>query len=223
MTVIVLLRCPGAGKGTQAPSSRSSSGSRSSRPATSSGPPSRDGTPLGREAERYMDRGQLVPDDVDRRLLLDRLDQPDARRRDPRRLPPHAGPGRGPRRGAREAGPAGRPRRATSTCRPRTSSRRMAGRWICTRERPRLQHSSRTRRRWRASATSTAPSCTSAPTTSEETVRARMAQQLPPLDEVVDHYRRGGHPRARRRRASRSTGVDPRRHPEPPTAPPERA
>ena len=43
-----------------------------------------------------------------------------------------------------------------------------------------------------ASATSTARRSSSAPTTSEETVRARMAEQIPPLLEVVDHYRDAG-------------------------------
>ena len=39
----------------------------------------------------------------------------------------------------------------------------------------------------------------------EETVRARMAQQVPPLLEVVEHYRRPGRPAHGRRPAGRST------------------
>jgi len=38
----------------------------------------RDGTPLGQEARRYMDAGQLVPDEITIGLLLDRLGRPDA-------------------------------------------------------------------------------------------------------------------------------------------------
>ena len=38
------------------------------------------GTRLGREADRYMSRGQLVPDETIVRVFLDRLEQPDARR-----------------------------------------------------------------------------------------------------------------------------------------------
>ena len=38
----------------------------------------RDGTPLGIEARRYMDAGQLVPDEITVRLLLDRLARADA-------------------------------------------------------------------------------------------------------------------------------------------------
>ena len=49
------------------------------------------GTPLGREADRYMGRGQLVPDDTIVRVFLDRLERARCpRRRDPRRLPADA-------------------------------------------------------------------------------------------------------------------------------------
>src|SRR4051794_8140864 len=78
MTVIVLLGSPGAGKGTQAPVLASQLGV----PVLASGDLLRTavakGTPLGREADRYMSRGQLVPDQTIVRVFLDRLDQPDA-------------------------------------------------------------------------------------------------------------------------------------------------
>jgi adenylate kinase len=38
----------------------------------------RDNSPIGLEARRFMERGQLVPDDITIRMLLDRLSQPDA-------------------------------------------------------------------------------------------------------------------------------------------------
>lgn len=38
----------------------------------------RDNSPLGSEARRYMERGQLVPDELTIRMLLDRLDRRDA-------------------------------------------------------------------------------------------------------------------------------------------------
>jgi adenylate kinase len=38
------------------------------------------GTPLGRQAKSYMDRGALVPDDVIIGLIAERLAQPDAQR-----------------------------------------------------------------------------------------------------------------------------------------------
>jgi adenylate kinase len=80
MTVIVLLGAPGAGKGTQAPALAERLGI----PVLASGDLLRaavaTGTPLGREADRYMSRGQLVPDDTMVRVFLDRLDAEDARK-----------------------------------------------------------------------------------------------------------------------------------------------
>ena len=79
MTVIILLGAPGAGKGTQAPALSS----RLRIPVLASGDLLRAavaaGTPLGREADRYMSRGQLVPDETIVRVFLDRLEAADAR------------------------------------------------------------------------------------------------------------------------------------------------
>jgi len=78
VNVVVLLGAPGAGKGTQAPLLATRLGI----PVISTGDlfraAVRDGTDLGQEARHYMDAGQLVPDEITVRLLLDRLDQPDA-------------------------------------------------------------------------------------------------------------------------------------------------
>ena len=78
MTVIVLLGAPGAGKGTQAPALAARLGI----PVLASGDLLRtavsERTPLGREADRYMSRGQLVPDETIVRVFLDRLESDDA-------------------------------------------------------------------------------------------------------------------------------------------------
>lgn len=78
MTVIVLLGAPGAGKGTQAPAMAARLGI----PVLASGDLLRaavaDHSALGREADRYMSRGQLVPDETIVRVFLDRLDASDA-------------------------------------------------------------------------------------------------------------------------------------------------
>src|SRR6476661_5565597 len=78
MTVIVLLGAPGAVKGTQAPALAARLGV----PVLASGELLRTAvgqrTALGREADRYMSRGQLVPDETIVRVFLDRLEQPDA-------------------------------------------------------------------------------------------------------------------------------------------------
>ncbi len=78
MRVIVLLGAPGSGKGTQAPVLARHLG----LPHVATGDlfraAVRDGSKVGLEARRYMDRGQLVPDDITVRMLLDRLSHRDA-------------------------------------------------------------------------------------------------------------------------------------------------
>jgi adenylate kinase len=80
MTVVVLLGAPGAGKGTQA----GVVARHLSVPHVATGDLFRaavsEGSAIGREARRYMERGQLVPDHITVRMLLDRLAQPDAAR-----------------------------------------------------------------------------------------------------------------------------------------------
>jgi adenylate kinase len=78
-TYIVLLGPPGAGKGTQA----QAISERLSLPHISSGDIFRENlkekTELGELAKGYMDRGELVPDDVTIAMIRDRLSRPDAR------------------------------------------------------------------------------------------------------------------------------------------------
>jgi adenylate kinase len=78
MTVVVLLGAPGAGKGTQA----DLLAERLGIPHVSTGDlfriAVRDRSPIGLEARRYMERGQLVPDDITIQMLLDRLTASDA-------------------------------------------------------------------------------------------------------------------------------------------------
>lgn len=69
---------PGAGKGTQAQILSAEYG----LPQVASGDLFRDNlkrlTPLGQLAKQYMDKGELVPDDVTIRMIRERLAQPDA-------------------------------------------------------------------------------------------------------------------------------------------------
>lgn len=78
MSRVIFLGAPGAGKGTQARRLAADSGV----PQVATGDMLREavagGTPLGREAKRYMDSGALVPDDVVIGLVDERLAQPDA-------------------------------------------------------------------------------------------------------------------------------------------------
>jgi len=77
---LVFLGPPGAGKGTQARALAREWGV----PQVSTGDMLREAvttrTPLGSEAKRYMDRGDLVPDDVIVGLIAERLGQPDAKK-----------------------------------------------------------------------------------------------------------------------------------------------
>lgn len=75
---LVLVGPPGAGKGTQA----EFVAAHVAVPKISTGDIFRAnvtmGTPLGREAKRYMIAGKLVPDEVTISMVADRLDEPDA-------------------------------------------------------------------------------------------------------------------------------------------------
>ena len=75
---IIFLGPPGAGKGTQA----RELAREWSVPQIATGDMLRDqmaaGTPLGREAKQFYDRGELVPDDVILRMIRERLTEPDA-------------------------------------------------------------------------------------------------------------------------------------------------
>ena len=74
---IIMLGAPGAGKGTQAKMIAEKYGV----PHVSTGDIFRanikNGTELGMEAKKYMDQGQLVPDERTVKILLDRVAQPD--------------------------------------------------------------------------------------------------------------------------------------------------
>ncbi len=76
---LILLGPPGAGKGTQAERLVDDF----DLPYYATGDILRqavkDETPLGKEAKEYMDRGDLVPDDVITRVVLERLDSEEAK------------------------------------------------------------------------------------------------------------------------------------------------
>jgi adenylate kinase len=75
---LVLMGPPGAGKGTQAKFVAEHFGI----PAISTGDIFRanvsQGTPLGKEAQRFMDAGEYVPDEVTNSMVRNRIDEPDA-------------------------------------------------------------------------------------------------------------------------------------------------
>ena len=76
---LILLGAPGAGKGTQADILKK----KLNVPTISTGNILRaaikDGTPTGLKAKSYMDQGQLVPDELTVKILLDRVAQDDCK------------------------------------------------------------------------------------------------------------------------------------------------
>src|SRR5919107_2429140 len=75
---LVLMGPPGAGKGTQA----KFIAEHFKIPAISTGDIFRanvsQGTPLGQEAQRFMDAGEYVPDELTNKMVRNRIDEPDA-------------------------------------------------------------------------------------------------------------------------------------------------
>jgi adenylate kinase len=191
VSVIVLLGPPGAGKGTQAPAIAGRLGV----PILASGELLRAavaaGTPLGREADRYMSRGQLVPDDTIVRVFLDRLEAADAadgavldgfpRTRVQAEALDSA---------LAEAGR--RVDRAGYIDVPiEDLVERMANRRICTAN-GHVYNLVSNPPAIDAVCDLDGSSLVQRPDDAETTVRARMAQQIPPLLDVVDHYRARG-------------------------------
>jgi adenylate kinase len=191
MKAIVLLGAPGAGKGTQAPLLSNRLGT----PIVATGDlfraAVRDGTPLGMEARRYMDAGQLVPDDITVRLLLDRLARPDAEKGVildgfPRtRVQAKALDEALADRGARVAA-------AVLVDVPgEVLIRRMSGRWIC-RAAGHPYHEQFSPPRVPGVCDLDGSQLYQRPDDRPETIRARMAQQLSALEDVIEHYRDSG-------------------------------
>ena len=77
---LILLGAPGAGKGTQSSAITEKYGI----PHISTGDILRqnvkDGTPIGKKAKEYMDKGALVPDEVVIELVRQRIAQPDCKK-----------------------------------------------------------------------------------------------------------------------------------------------
>jgi len=191
MTVVVLLGSPGAGKGTQAPVLAR----HLDVPVLASGDLLRTavatGTALGREADRYMSRGQLVPDETIVRVFLDRLGRPDAR----------AGaildgfPRTRVQAEALDVALRAAGRRVDRTIFIDVPTedlvKRMAHRRICTANGHVYNLASNPPLLAGVCDLDGSP-IVQRPDDHEATVRARMTEQIPPLLEVVDHYRRAG-------------------------------
>ncbi len=74
---VILLGAPGAGKGTQAKVLEEHSGLLHVASGDLFRAALRQGTELGMLAKSYMDRGELVPDEVVIRMIMERIGMPD--------------------------------------------------------------------------------------------------------------------------------------------------
>jgi adenylate kinase len=151
----------------------------------------RDGTPLGLEARRYMDAGQLVPDEITVKLLLERLGRPDAA----------AGvildgfPRTGVQAGALDTALADRDAAVSAAVLVDVPSeeliRRMSGRWIC-RANGHPYHEVSSPPREAGVCDLDGSELYQRADDQPATIRARMDQQLGALAQVIEHYRSSG-------------------------------
>ena len=149
------------------------------------------GTPLGEEARRYMDRGDLVPDDITIGMFMEKLAQPSAARGaildgfprtvgQARTLDATLG-ARGERVG----------RVVFIDVPTEELVRRLAGRWVCP-TCGTTYHEVSDQPRTRGLCDADGTPLTQRDDDRPEVVRARLEQQVPPMLEVVEHYARLG-------------------------------
>ena len=191
MTVAVLLGAPGAGKGTQAPLLAARLGV----PVLASGDLLRSevssGSEIGREVDAIMRSGELVPDETMARLFLGRLGRPDAA----------AGaildgyPRTRPQAEALDAALAASGRSVDRALLIEVPIEdligRFRGRLICKAGGHVYNEWFKPPRVWGVCDLDGSELVHRADD-AEETVRARMEQQLGPLHDVADHYRAQG-------------------------------
>jgi adenylate kinase len=191
MTVVVLLGAPGAGKGTQAPIVAAHLGV----PILASGDLLRavvaSGRPLGREVQAMMVAGELVPDDTIVRIFLERLAEPDAANGAILDGFPRTRAQAAALDDALVARGAQVDRAILIHVPPEELIRRMADRLICQAAGHVYNLLSNPPHEPDRCDVDRSPLVHRADD-GEVTVRARMAQQLPPLETVVDHYRSTG-------------------------------
>ena len=189
--LVVLIGAVGAGKGTQAELLSRELGLVHLASGNLFREALRDGTPLGRRAREYMDRGELVPDDVTIAMVTGELDKPEAAAGAildgfPRTVAQAA---------ALDAVLAERGERIGQAIfidvPPDELVERVSGRWVCP--------VCGTPYQLRSDPPARPGICDKDGAALQqrdddrpEVVRARLEKQVPPMLEVVHHYRRAG-------------------------------
>jgi adenylate kinase len=186
-TILLLIGAVGAGKGTQAEilSRRLGLAHLASgdlfRAALAAG------TPLGERARGYMDRGELVPDDITIAMFMDELSTPGAERGailDG--FPRTRTQAESLDRTLADAGE--RVRRAIYIEAPNEELvRRVAGRWMCP-ACGTTYHSETDKPKVPGRCDRDGATLVQRADDRPEVVRARLEKQVPPMLEVVDHY-----------------------------------
>lgn len=187
---VVLLGPPGAGKGTQAQRIAAATGLVHISTGDMFRENVRDKTELGRLAKTYMDQGDLVPDDVTIRMLLERISRPDASAGAmfdgfPRNVVQAA---------ALETALATRGARIDRALLISVPDEgliaRLGGRWTC-RDCGRLYHERNDPPRVAGRCDACGGELYQREDDRPEVVRARLQKQKPP-DDLIEHYRQAG-------------------------------
>ncbi|MGI8925888.1 MAG: adenylate kinase [Tepidiformaceae bacterium] len=187
---VVLLGPPGAGKGTQAQRIAAATGLVHISTGDMFRENVRDKTELGRLAKTYMDQGDLVPDDVTIRMLLERISRPDASAGAmfdgfPRNVVQAA---------ALETALATRGARIDRALLLSVPDEgliaRLGGRWTC-RDCGRLYHERNDPPRVAGRCDACGGELYQREDDRPEVVRARLQKQKPP-DDLIEHYRQAG-------------------------------
>ena len=189
--IYLLVGAVGAGKGTQAEILRERLG----LPHLASGDlfrtATREGTPLGEKAKLYMERGELVPDDVTIAMSMDELAKPEAARGAildgfPRTVAQAR---------ALDTTLAGQGEAISRVIYIEVPSEelvdRVSGRWVCPTDGT-PYHAVTDPPRVPGICDKDGTPLIQREDDKPEVVRARLAQQVPPMLEVIAHYERAG-------------------------------
>jgi adenylate kinase len=182
-----MVGAPGSGKGTQAHRLSEQLG----LPHVASGDLFRDavrqGTPMGKQVSGYIERGELVPDDLATQVVMERLARPDARKG----VILDGFPRTRPQAEALDKALAEHGDRVAAALylgvRSEELQRRLSGRYVCRAE-GHVYHETDHPPQRPGVCDLDGSELYQRSDDDPATVRARLEQQLPPMYEVVDHY-----------------------------------